>query len=239
MKIMTIAEASDMRAALHSIMGYGLSEEAALHDWTYDAIRPMPVPTPTRKFLHVAKRGDCSKGVQYNCWWVPGCPDPMGRGFDPYGNSQTIWLHLHHVAHPSELEVGDPVTFGVAGEEHAAVVLERGADPLMWSFGHQGAPNTYRLSYDKRPQQWLKLPLAAEVITPEDKLRALTGFFSWVAWKQGEGPWKHYGPAKAAVRPNVPKIISQVWWARYAKFLANRKKGNTTGTKHLKEALQS
>jgi hypothetical protein len=39
--------------------------------------------------------------------------------------------------------------------------------------------------------------------TPQDKLRAKTGFYAWVAWRLGEGPWQHYSPANKTVRPAV------------------------------------
>ena len=71
-----------------------------------------------------------------------------------------------------------------------------------------------------------KLPIVDPPMTPQDKLRAMTGFYSWVAWRLGEGPWKHYGELNKTVRPDVPKRISAQWWVRYRQFLANRHKGN-------------
>lgn len=210
------------RQRLSGLMHETLADEEAHHDWTYIAVRPLTTPArPWKAGMKV--RGDCSKGVQWLCWWSE-APDPMDNGFAPYGNSQTIWSHLQHLTSPAELEVGDIVTFGKWGSDHAAMVIEAGPDPLLWSFGHEGAPNTYRLSLDRRPAQYLRLPVAY-VPTPADKLRAKTGWFAWVAWKLGEGDWKDYKPATAAVRPNVPKLISPNWWARYAQFLLNRKKG--------------
>lgn len=224
----------DIRTALHDVMTATLSEEQTYHDWEYLAVRPRSMPSLTRSLNKgYRKTGDCSKGVQFLCWWVPTCLDPMGRNWDPYGNSQTLCFHLHHVGSPGELWVGDIVTFGSWGDAHAAMVMEKGDDPLLWSFGHQGAPNKYRLSYDRRPKQFLRLPVPATPMTPQEHLRAMTGWFSWVAWRLGEGPWVHYGPHKASVRPNVPKVIPRVWWTQLAVFLANRKKGNKPTTQHL------
>lgn len=213
---------SDTRAAMHDLMVSTILDEQREHRWTYHAVRPMPVPAGWHPGQYVT--GDCSKGVQYIAHWAHG-PDPMGNGFGSAGNSQTIWLHLQHLDEPSELDVGDPVTFGPWGSEHAAMVLEKGPDPLLWSFGHQGAPNSYRLSYDRRPRQYLRLPIVY-VPTPEDRLRARTGWFAWVAWKLGEGDWRHHMPADPKVRPNVPKRIPVEWWARYAQFIANRKRAD-------------
>ena len=170
--------------------------------------------------------GDCSKGVQWLCWWSV-APDPMQNGFGPYGNSQTIWLRLHHVDTPQELEVGDIVTSGPWGSDHAAMVLEAGTDPLMWSFGHQGAPNTYRLSHDWRPKQFCKLPVKPPPPTEDDKLKAMTGWFAWVKWRLGEGEFKHKAPRDKTVRPNVPRRVPVQWWLRFQQFMFNRKRALT------------
>jgi len=200
--------------------------EATLEDhnnWTYAFVRPLSVPSAWHKGQKV--RADCSKAVQYLCRWA-GVRDPMDNGYADWGNSQTLWLKLRHVSKPGQLEVGDVVTFGHDGEDHAAMVLEAGNDPLLWSFGHQGAPNTYRLSQDRREKQYLKLELPP-IVTPEvSKLRARKGWFAWVAWRLGEGDWKHFGKSNKTVRPNVPRVIPPNWWHRYAKFLLRRKKPN-------------
>jgi hypothetical protein len=154
----------------------------------------------------------------------------MGMEYGPYGNSYTLWQHLQDVDSPADLLIGDIITFGFDGNDHAAMVMAPGPDPLLWSFGHQGAPNSYRLSQDARQAQYLRNPLPNYVPTKQDKLRAKTGWFSWVSWKLGEGDWLPYGSAAKAVRPNVPSLIPPTWWARYARFLANRKKGNGPST---------
>lgn len=213
--------ATDYRQKLFNLM---VSTIADREHWSYHAIRPLPVPPSWQKGQYVV--ADCSKGVQYLCRWA-GAPDPMGNHFGPYGNSTTICLHLAHLTSPGELMVGDIVTIGVSGNEHAAMVMKAGSDPTLWSFGHQGAPNSYVLSADRRsPKQYLRLPVPLYQPTPEDKLRAQTGWFAWAAWKLGEGDWKDHGKANRKVRPDVPKLIPPEWWKRYAKFLLDRKKGN-------------
>lgn len=214
--------ATDYRARLLLLMRQTVADESAHLTWSYREVRPMPVPAS----WHAGQRvvGDCSKGVQYLCKWA-GCKDPMQEEYGPYGNSQTLWLRLQHLARATELEVGDIVTFGRDGDEHATMVCEGGADPLLWSFGRQGAPELYRLSQDRRPAQFCRNPLPIFTPTPADKLRAQTGWFAWVGWKLGEGGWRTYGQADPKVRPNVPSRIPLSWWARYAKFLKNRKGG--------------
>lgn len=221
----TLVVNKDLRVVGQKLMYDILADEAKNHNWTYYAVRPMPIPAspyvPGRSIV-----GDCSKGVQYINHWAGVLNDPMGMGWGPNGNSQTLWTNLQHLDHASQLQVMDIVTFGHNGEEHAASVLEAGLDPLLWSFGHQGAPNSYRLSQDKREKQFLLNPIAVYVPTPQDVLRAKTTWFAWVAWKLGEGDFRHYGPEDKTVRPNVPKKVPAGWWVRYAQFLANRKKAN-------------
>lgn len=213
----------DVRAKMHTIMLETLADEFKNHTWTYRAVRPMPVPPFWKKGMRVI--GDCSKGCQYLSRWAGG-PDPMLNNYGVYGNSTTMCHNLHHLELASQLKVGDFVTFGPGGNEHAACVLEAGNDPLLWSFGHQGAPNTYRLSQDRRPRQFLRNPVPSYVPTKADKLKMQRGYFAWVAWKLGEGDWHGYGQSNTRVRPNVPKLVSPVWWKRYASFLANRDNGN-------------
>ena len=216
--------ATDVRAALAQLMQETLADETTARDWTYDEFRPLT--TPARPWKPGTKiTGDCSKGVQWLCWWAK-APDPMNNNFGPYGNSQTIWAALQHLDAAGQLLVGDIVTFGPDGDQHAAMVLTPGSDPLLWSFGHQGAPDTYLLSQDSRPAQYLRLPVPKYVPTPQDKLRAQTTWFAWVAWRLGEGGWQPYGKTAKAVRPNVPRLISPSWWKRYAAFILARKKGN-------------
>ncbi len=209
------------RQRLQALMQETLNDEKLHGAWTYLAVRPMTPPLSWKPGQHVV--ADCSKGCQFLARWAS-APDPMQNGWDKYGNSQTIWIKLHHLQNATDLEVGDIVTFGLDGNEHAAMVMQAGADPLLWSMGHQGAPNTYRLSYDRRPRQFCRLPIADPPLTPQEKLRLETGFYSWVAWKLGEGPWVHYGEANKTVRPNVPKLIPANWWKRYVAFLANRRR---------------
>ncbi len=217
--------ATDYRANLHTLMKETLADEAMHGTWTYAAVRPLPMPK--RPWApHMKVKADCSKGVQYLAWWA-GCPnDPMGLHYGQYGNSSTLALHLHHVDKPSDLKVGDIVTFGNGGDDHAAMVYEAGADPLLWSNGHQGAPNTYRLSYDRRVHQLLHNQLPDVVETPADRLRAMTGFWSWVQWREGTGAWKHYPPLTKSVRPHVPKLISPIWWRRWRKIAKGRNAAN-------------
>ncbi len=212
----------DYRHVLGKLMDDTVADNG---NWTYRAVRPLTLShRPWRKGQRVVS--DCSKGVQNLCWWARAPHDPMGRDWDSYGNSQTLWAHCQHVDTPVQLQIGDFVTFGRDGEEHAAMVRQGGTDPLLWSDGHQGAPNFYRLSQDKRESQYLRNPLPRYVPTKADRCRARTGWFAWVAWRLGEGDWHSYGKSNPKVRPNVPKRVPVTWWTRYARFIARRKKAD-------------
>ncbi len=217
---------ADYRHLLGKLMDDTVADRA---NWRYIATRPLPVGVrPWHKGMRVVS--DCSKGVQKLCWWARAPHDPMNRDYDEYGNSQTLWSACQHLDHASELQVGDFVTFGRDGEEHATMVRERGPDPLLWSDGHQGAPNFYRLSQDRRPHQYLRNPLPRYTPTKAERCRARTGWFAWVAWRLGEGDWKTYGRTNGKVRPNVPKLIPITWWTRYARFIARRKRADKPKT---------
>lgn len=51
-------------------------------------------------------------------------------------------------------------------------------------------------------------------------------FWTWNAWRLGEGPFKQYGPKNRAHRPkNVPKFIPPWAWARARLFDRQRSRG--------------
>jgi GH24 family phage-related lysozyme (muramidase) len=114
------------------------------YSWNYREVRPLGMPP---KLAH-GINADCSFGVKILCDWA-GVPDPTGGNYDGFGNSVSIFHHLPHVT-KAQAKTGDILVFGPNGEWHATMILEPGADPLLWSHGHQGAPNLYRLSQDKR-----------------------------------------------------------------------------------------
>lgn len=81
-------------------------------------------------------------------------------------------------------------------------------------------------------QRWLSKARTIFIAVPgetqvdiADELRKRTGFYSWVAWRLGEGDWKPYGPLNAKVRPAVPANIvlrRPTWFPRLSAFLAAR-----------------
>jgi hypothetical protein len=223
-------DGTQYRAALLKLMQETITDQARDGNGTYLAVRPQTILrsyTPGMRY-----QADCSDYCRDLCC-IAGVPDdPAGNGYQDYGNSSSIWLHLHHVTLP-QAQVGDIVTFGKwSGEEHACMVMDL-TDPLnpdVANMGEQGQPvkSTYQIELANHPGSVAtvcKLNLPPDPPpTPQEILQAKTGFYSWLAWGLGEGPWKHYGKSNRSVRPAVPLRIPASWWARRVQFLANRKK---------------
>lgn len=226
----------DKRAEAVAIMERTVSDQAAYHNWTYQAVRPQEIPSSYHG-QHVVV--DCSDGCRAICRWA-NIPDPAGNDFAPYGNSTSIWLHCDTIA-LKDAAPGDIATFGKwQGEDHACMFWEKYGpndhDWYVWNMGAQGQPAKRTLSAEiaGHPGTTMTVKrIEAPVLPPsqEHVLRAKKGYYAWVAWRLGEGPWKKYGPAAKKVRPNVPRVIPAAWWARLVRFLANRKKGNPATSK--------
>lgn len=218
-------------------MALTASDEAKNHRWNYVFSRPTTVP-PKPYVIARYTVGDCSKGCQFVCFWSD-APDPMDNGWSEWGNSTTIYYALDVHITAAELQTGDIILFGyINGEKHACMVYEVGKDAqttLVWNFGEDGEPVIHPLQDEIDAHYGMTMTFCklmpddpAPPPTPQDKLRALTGYYSWAAWYLGEGKttFKPYGPRNKTVRPHVPKIIPPTWWVRLTKQLAGRKKGN-------------
>ena len=80
---------------------------------------------------------DCSQAVTQLCRWA-GLADPNGLGYGYAGYTGTMLHHLRHYWNPKSAGVGALVVYGPGTGEHVSMVLEPGADPLLWSHGHRG-----------------------------------------------------------------------------------------------------
>lgn len=221
------------RQRLVELMAATVADQQHHGNWRYRAVRPQAILSHYIQGGYV--EADCSDGCRDLCRWA-NIPDPAGNVYAPYGNSSSIWAHLPHIS-LADAEPGDIVVFGYySGEKHACMLWEKtGAgsyDWTVWNMGTQGQPAKRTLMQEVQAHAGMavtccRIPVVDPPPTTQDKLRALTGFYSWVAWRLGEGPFKRYGPRNAAVRPDVPKVIPPAWWVRLAQFLANRRKANT------------
>lgn len=218
------------RQRLVQLMAATVNDQAVHRNWRYKAVRPqaiLPRYIPTGYV-----EADCSDGCRMLCRWA-NVPDPAGNVYAPYGNSSSIWAHLPHIA-LTAAQPGDIVTFGRwSGEKHACMLWENTPTGwTVWNMGMQGQPAKRSLAQEAWAHAGMTMTVCRIAVadpppTPQDKLRAMTGFYAWVAWRLGEGAWKKYGKRNPKVRPDVPRVISAAWWARLAQFLLNRKKANT------------
>lgn len=144
-------------------MVYTLAHEPQIH---YTQARPMRTVHLSEAQLHTLLGNghsiamDCSEAVTCLCKWA-GLHDPNGLHFDGYGNSHTLWAHLTHYSDAGRAKVGALCTFGPYGNDHVAMVMETGDDPLMWSHGYEGGPRRVRFSAERaihrRPATFLSI----------------------------------------------------------------------------------
>lgn len=221
------------RVKIQALMAETVADQIAHGNWLYEAVRPQTIISTYVRGIRV--KADCSDGVRCLARIVGVKDDPAGNGYAPYGNSSSIWAHSEHIP-LSEAQPGDNVTFGYyAGEKHACALWEKyGAgdtDWYVWNHGAPGQPAKRRLIDEISNHIGMRVTVCALNVkdpppTPEDNLREQTGFYAWVAWRLGEGPWKKYGQTNSKVRPAVPTVIPPSWWRDLSRFLLNRKKPN-------------
>ena len=228
-------DATQFRFALAALMARSAADEAKHGNWTYAAVRPQAVIAAYPDTDPPVKvEADCSDGVRDLCR-VAGVPDdPAGNDYSDYGNSSSIWLHLGH-APLDQVEIGDIFTFGFhMGEDHACMAYDIAvpANPQVWNMGEQGQPVIHALSLEVAAHAGMTVTLCKLNLPPDppptavETLQAMTGWYSWAAWRLGEGAFKPYGPRNQKVRPDVPKLIPAEYWLRLTEFLNNRHKGN-------------
>lgn len=143
--------APSIRSVLHGLMAETAGNR---YGWNYREVRPLSIPP---RLAH-GVNADCSFGCKILCSWA-GAPDPTGGHFDGWGNSTSMFMHCQHIP-LAEAKVGDFIVFGPNGSEHATMIFQPDAhNPVLWSHGHQGAPDLYHLADDHRPWTVLRNPV--------------------------------------------------------------------------------
>lgn len=212
-----------------SLIGETVADQKRLGLDRYAAVRPQTIPSLWSPGQRLTL--DCSDYCRFICRNA-GIPDPAGNSYEPFGNSSSIWLHLHHIP-IVEAQPADIVTFGyVTGEHHASILYSFDPRRGQWqvgNFGAQGQPIIDWLAQEISYHAGMTVTVCRVEVkdpppTAADRLRAMTGFYAWVAWRLGEGPWRHYIPRTPSVRPDVPALIPLAWWVRFKQFEANRHK---------------
>lgn len=117
----------------------------------YEQIRPFSVEFTFPHFI------DCSGFVAW-CYRIAGAPDPYKLGYAGIGNTQML-LDKGTEIPLSKVRPGDVVVYAKGrplSEQHAAVIVQKGADPLTISQGMEGDPSFVRVSQDGRKPTYLR-----------------------------------------------------------------------------------
>jgi cell wall-associated NlpC family hydrolase len=120
---------------------WGIANEPRIH---YGEVRPMPLAR------ELPLTTDCS-GFVTLCYFLAGAPDPNGLDYSGQGWTGTLLQSMEHVEQ-EEARRGDLVVWGRYPGRHVALVLERGADPLLCSHGSERGPLAIRFSDECRWQ---------------------------------------------------------------------------------------
>jgi hypothetical protein len=139
------------RQQLHALMRYTYARRAQIH---YTQARPIgPERLSQKQMRTLLNNGlplgfDCSGGVTCLCKWA-GLHDPNGLHYNGNGYTGTLLAHLPHYSDPRKAKVGALCVFGPGNGDHVAMVMEPGADPLMWSHGSERGPLKVRFSVER------------------------------------------------------------------------------------------
>jgi hypothetical protein len=130
------------RAHLVDLLRWTIRHERAFH---YLQRRPMRYVgwSETQLRAWVAHGGtvsmDCSEYAK-TMFHMAGLHDPTGRGYDPWGNTDSMLSALPHYSDPSEAWPGALVVWGSPPSHHVAIVLTRGSNPSLASHGREAGP---------------------------------------------------------------------------------------------------
>jgi hypothetical protein len=151
------------RQHLLALMRYTLAHEPQIH---YAQVRPMRTVGLTEAHLHTLLNAghsitmDCSEAVTCLCKWA-GLHDPNGLHYDGQGYTGTLLAHLPHYSDPGRAHIGALVVFGPGHGDHVCMVMERHADPMLWSHGSEHGPRRVRFSVERavhrRPATFLSI----------------------------------------------------------------------------------
>lgn len=123
------------------------------------------------KNKHLPFSCDCSESTT-GLYYAAGVPDPNGFGYNGSGNTATLLSNGKRITMTSALP-GDVVVFvRPSGETvHAAVMIEKTADPLLFSHGSSNGPLAIRFSTEAAYHKghngavpaWVTFPLSTAV----------------------------------------------------------------------------
>lgn len=101
-----------------------------------------PIPLHAIVYRHTPFATDCS-GLITGAAYASCCPDPNGLGYNGQGFTGTILAHATPIRR-EDLRAGDLIVFGGGTGDHVVAVHTMAPDPIVFSHGHQGAPDDPR-----------------------------------------------------------------------------------------------
>lgn len=135
-------------------MRFLVNNEPLIH---YRQVRPMVTRIYTEQQLadlfkakHTISM-DCSEAVTLLCRLAGLAPPFVYSYSSGAGNTQSMLDHLPHYSNAKGASVGAITIYGPPGHperQHAGMVFERGADPLVFSHGKESDPRFVRHSIE-------------------------------------------------------------------------------------------
>lgn len=128
----------------------------AADKWHYTQNRPGSYNTFVETDPRDGGQGDCSLHPLFGAYWVRNktgikVPDPMGRGFDRWGNSDTLLdMWAHAPVRSGNYEIGDIAIYGPSWKtKHVTQCSERGraGEAEFTSHGSEAGPYQTRVYY--------------------------------------------------------------------------------------------
>lgn len=122
-----------------------------IYNFHYAQVRPFSVILKREMFL------DCSAFVAW-CYRQAGAPDPYHLGYAGIGNTEML-LAKGKAIPVGKVRPGDVVVYSAdrpVSEQHAAIIVAKGDDPLTISMGQEGDPSFVYVSHDGRKPTYLR-----------------------------------------------------------------------------------
>lgn len=135
------------RTRIVAMAKWGANNKSAIH---YEEIRPMPLTN------RLPITTDCS-GFATLCYYLAGCPDPNGFGYNGSGYTGTLIGHGKEIP-LKKVRGGDLVIYGPGTGDHVAVIIDTTipSNPLAVSHGDENGPTVIRVFDDPRSKRYFQ-----------------------------------------------------------------------------------
>ena len=130
---------------------WATKHKKGIYNFHYQQVRPFSVLLKREMFL------DCSAFVAW-CYRQAGAPDPYKLGYSGIGNTEMLLAKGQRIS-VTKIRPGDVVVYGAdlpVSQQHAAVIVAKGDDPLTVSMGQEGDPSFVHVSQDPRKPTFLR-----------------------------------------------------------------------------------